>query len=127
MQQNNRKIETHLIETLSTLSLWISNSSEIETYSTTASPPWMESRVRTIINPHSKEVEANAHESQYAMLKQDERNIVCYTDGSMLNQFIGAESPVEVPVEAVIEATYPMGHQQEVYDAELLGILKVAQ
>jgi ribonuclease HI len=29
--------------------------------------------------------------------------------------------------EAVIEATYPMGHQQEVYDAELLGILKAAQ
>jgi hypothetical protein len=28
--------------------------------------------------------------------------------------------------EEVIEATYPMGYQQEVYDTELLGILKAA-
>ena len=63
MQQNNHKFETRLIETLSTLSLWISNSSDIETYSTTARLPYIESRVKTIINSHSKEVEAKAHES----------------------------------------------------------------
>lgn len=88
MQQNNRKFETRLIQTLSTLSPWISNSSEIETYSTTACPPWIESRVKTQINPRSKEEEAKSHEAQYAMLKQDDRNIVCYTDGSMLNEKI---------------------------------------
>ena len=119
--------ETHLTHTLSTLSPWISNSSEIETYSTTACQPWTETRVKTQINPHSKEEEAKAHEAQYKILKQDDRNIVCYTDGSMLNGNIGAGTVVEMTGEAVIEATYPMGHQQEVYDAELLGILKAAQ
>jgi ribonuclease HI len=127
MQQNNRKFETRLIETLSTLSPWISNSSEIETYSTTACPPWIESRVKTHISPLSKEKEAKAHEAQYAMLKNDNRNIVCYTDGSMLKENIGAGTVVEMTGEAVMEATYPMGHQQEVYDAELLGILKAAK
>ena len=127
MQQNNRKFETRLIETLSTLSPWISNSSEIETYSTTACPPWIKSRVKTHISPLSKEKEAKAHEAQYAMLKNDNRNIVCYTDGSMLKENIGAGTVVEMTGEAVMEATYPIGHQQEVYDAELLGILKAAK
>jgi hypothetical protein len=45
----------------------------------------------------------------------------------MLNGNIGAGTVVEMTGEAVIEATYPMGHQQEVYNAELLGILKAAQ
>ena len=114
MEQNNRKFETRLIETLSTLSPWISNSSEIETYSTTACPPWIESRVKTHISPLSKEKEAKAHEAQYAMLKNDNRNIVCYTDGSMLKENIGAGTVVEMTGEEVMEATYPMGHQQEV-------------
>jgi hypothetical protein len=51
MQQNNSKFEKHLIETVLTLSQWISNGSETETYSTTACPPWIESRVKMQINP----------------------------------------------------------------------------
>jgi ribonuclease HI len=45
----------------------------------------------------------------------------------MLNENIGAGTVVEMTGEAVIEATYPMGHQQKVYDAELLGLLKAAE
>ena len=45
------------------------------------------------------------------MLKNDNRNIVCYTDGSMLKENIGAGTVVEMTGEAVMEATYPMGHQ----------------
>src|SRR6202163_2140643 len=90
-------------------------------------PPWIESRVKTHISPLPKEKEAKAHETQYAMLKKDDCNIVCYTDGSMLKENIGAGTVVEMTGEAVMEATYPMGHQQEVYDAELLGILEPAQ
>jgi hypothetical protein len=60
-------------------------------------------------------------------LKPDNCNIVCYTNGSILNENIGAGIVVEMTGEAVIEATYPMGHQQEVYNAELLGILKAAK
>ncbi|KAF8248224.1 hypothetical protein K440DRAFT_549542 [Wilcoxina mikolae CBS 423.85] len=61
------------------------------------------------------------------MLKNNNCNIVCYTDGSMLKENIGAGTVVEITGKAVMEVTYPMGHQQEVYDAELLGILKAAQ
>jgi ribonuclease HI len=53
--------------------------------------------------------------------------MVCYTDESMLNENMGAGTVVEMSVEAVIDATYRMGHQQQVYEAELLGILKAAQ
>jgi ribonuclease HI len=52
--------------------------------------------------------------------------MMCYTNGSILNENIGAGTVVEMTGEAVIEATNPMGHQQEVYNAELLGILKAA-
>jgi hypothetical protein len=45
----------------------------------------------------------------------------------MLNKNIGAGTVVEMTREAVIKATYAMNHQQKVYDAELLGILKAAQ
>jgi hypothetical protein len=45
----------------------------------------------------------------------------------MLSDNIGAGTLVEMTGEEVIETTYPMGHQQEVYDAELLGILKAAE
>jgi hypothetical protein len=126
-QQNKRKFETRLTQTLSTLSPWISNSLEIETFPTTACQPWTETRVKTLINPDSKEEEAKAHKAQYKILKPVDRNIVCYTDGSMLNRNIGAGTVLEMTGEAVIEATYSIDHQQEVYDAELLGILKAAQ
>jgi hypothetical protein len=49
---------------------------------------------------------------------------VSYTDESILNKNIGAGIVVEMTGEEVIEATYPIGHQQEVYDAKLLGILE---
>src|ERR1700737_3947380 len=114
MQQNNRKFETCLIQTLSTLSPWISNSLEIETYSTTACPPWIESGVKTQINARSKVEEVKAHEAHCAMLKQDDCNIVYYTDGSMLNENIGAGTVVKITGGEVIEATYPMAHKQEV-------------
>jgi hypothetical protein len=58
------------------------------------------------------------------VLKQDDHNTVFYTDGSMLNKNIGAGTVVEMTGEEFIEATYPMGHQQEVYDTELHGIIK---
>jgi hypothetical protein len=88
-----------------------SNSSEIETYSTTACQPWTEIRVKTQINLHPKVEEAKAHEAKYKILKQDNHNIVCYTDGSMLNEHIGAGNIVEMTAEAVIEATYQIDHQ----------------
>jgi hypothetical protein len=100
---------------------------EIEPYSTTACQWWTETRVKPQINPCSNEKKAKAHEAQYKSLKQEDHNNICYTNGSMLNENIGAGTVVEMTGEAVIEATYPMGHQQEVYDAELLGILKAAQ
>jgi ribonuclease HI len=45
----------------------------------------------------------------------------------MLNENIGAETIVEMTWEEVIEAIYPMGHQQDSYDTELHGILKATQ
>jgi hypothetical protein len=58
------------------------------------------------------------------MLKQDVHNIVCYSDGSMLNKNIGAGTVLDITGEEVMKATYAMGHQQEVYDAEILDIPK---
>ena len=44
----------------------------------------------------------------------------------MLNKSSGAGTVVEMTGEEVIEATYSMAHQQEVYNAELIGIEKAA-
>jgi hypothetical protein len=45
----------------------------------------------------------------------------------MLNENIEAGTVVTMTGEEVIEATYPMGHQQDDYDTELLGIHKAVQ
>jgi hypothetical protein len=61
------------------------------------------------------------------VLKEEDCNMFCITDGSMLNENVWTGTVVEMPGEEVIEATYTMGQQQEVYDAQLLVIFKVAQ
>jgi hypothetical protein len=91
-------------------------------YSTAVCQPFTETRVKTQINPGLKQDEATAHESQYKIMKQDTCNIVCYTYVLILNETIGVGTVVEMTREAVIEATYAIAHQQEVYDAKLLGI-----
>jgi hypothetical protein len=53
----------------------ISYCPQIKTYSTTACQPWIVIRVEAQINPHSKEEEAKAHDTQYAVWKQDDHNI----------------------------------------------------
>jgi hypothetical protein len=69
---NNWKFETRFIQTLSTFSLCISNSSEMESYSTTACQPWTETRVKTQIDPCSQEKEAKVLATPYEILKQDD-------------------------------------------------------
>jgi ribonuclease HI len=56
------------------------------------------------------------------VLKQDDRIIVLYTDGSILNENFGAGTVVDMTGAEVIDVIYAMGHQQEIYDTELLGI-----
>ena len=76
------------------------------------------------IRHKTKEAEAKAHVKQAALLSQRTRNLLTYTDGSMLGNSVGAG--VHISPESnqpAIENTYPLGTQMEVYDEELYGII----
>ena len=118
---------TRLISILSTLRDWIDRTSEVETYSTTSIPPWTESLAKTIISSKSKTNEAEHHNEVVHKIRNNRRALISYTDGSKLDNKIGAGLVIEMPGQPDIERTIPMGTRAEVYDAELEGIQAAAQ
>lgn len=122
-----RPYRTHLISILSTLRTWINRTTEVETYSTTAVAPWVETLVSTSIAKLEKKDEADAHNKLVAKLKQDKQTIIAYTDGSMLDGKVGAGAVIEGEGVTAVKRKWGMGERAEVYDAELLGIEKAAQ
>jgi ribonuclease HI len=124
----NKPFCTRLIRILSYLNEWIEDGSEVEQYSLEDCPPWAETLVQTRISHKTKEAEAKAHVKQAALLSQRTRNLLTYTDGSMLADNVGAGVYISPGSnQPAIENTYPLGTQMEVYDAELYGIRQAAE
>jgi ribonuclease HI len=109
---------------------WINYASEVETYSTTICPPWVETKVKIGISRETKEDSAKSHRALYTNLTtgpENDRNIIAYTDGSMLNEVVGAGGIVQWTGDFWWKFEKALGHQMEVYDAELIGIRTAAE
>ena len=123
------KYQTRLIRILSTIGNIINRYSEVETYSTTASEPWIGTTIQTYISTADKKTEMKEHRSLIERLHQNEdKQLIAYTDGSKLSDNLGAGCHI-LPFgdhANPINSKHFLGFQCEVYDAELFGMLTAA-
>jgi ribonuclease HI len=126
-QTHKPRYQTRLIRILSKLSTFINSRSEIETWSTIATPPWHEPTIETAISKLPKEEEALRHGEMIVTLRQDPNNILVYTDGSKREDNIGGAGHIDIPGQDPIELLFPLGREHEVYDAEIHAIHKTIE
>ena len=107
---SNKPFSTQLIGILSCLREWIGHGSDIEQCSLEECPPWAETLIQTRISLETKENEAKANVRQADLLTKRPRNLLTYTDGSMLDNKVGAAAGVYINPngnQLASEKTYP--------------------
>lgn len=122
----SKPYQTRLDRVLSHIREWIQPQSEVEEYNFEAAAPWNSTLVDTFIHADTKEKAAAFHNAHVQQLMASERNIICYSDGSMLEGNVGAGAVVLGTEDQYMFRAVNLGREAEVYDAELEGMRQAA-
>ena len=119
------KYESRLTRILSYNNTTILPQSIIEEIDVTASAPWdATNKIAIQVHPGNKDIAAEQHRDRHFFTHANATHLCFYTDGSLLEGKAGAGIYASAAYETIHESSYYLGTEEEVFDAEIYGIMK---
>jgi len=118
-EDKSTRYQTRLDRILASINQFIQPTDNVETFNACDIPPWNTHDIDITVSSESKEEEAGSHEALFERIYRDPGQVLLYTDGSMLEEHVGAGvTLIQARNPPVNHAQY-LGTQMEVYDAEM--------
>ena len=122
------KYKSHLTRILSHTNTILQPQLIIEEIKVRAAAPWdATNRINVHIHPGNQNITAQQHHDKHFFTHANPTFQCSYTDGSLIEGIAGPGIDALVADNTIHESSYYLGTEQEVFGAELYGIMKATE